>query len=72
MKTIGKSFLAGMLLLAVCICMNAIPQAEDFYVRHIGYAEGLSSQRVFSIVEDRNSAMWFSTKEAFTTETRQV
>lgn len=63
MKTIGKSFLAGMLLPAVCICMNAIPQAEDFDVRHIGYAEGLSSQRVFSIVEDRNSAMWFSTKE---------
>ena len=63
MKTIGKSFLAGILLPAVCICMNAIPQAEDFDVRHIGYAEGLSSQRVFSIVEDRNSAMWFSTKE---------
>lgn len=34
----------------------------DFNIRHIGNAEGLGSQRVFSIVQDGNNAMWFSTK----------
>lgn len=33
-----------------------------FGVRHIGYAEGLSSQRVFSIVEDGHGAIWIATK----------
>ena len=33
-----------------------------FDVRHVGYAEGLSSQRVFSIVEDGDGAMWIATK----------
>ena len=35
---------------------------RDFNVRHIGYDENLSSQRVFSIVEDNCNAMWISTK----------
>lgn len=33
-----------------------------FDIRHLGYSEGLSSQRVFSIVEDRHSAIWVATK----------
>jgi signal transduction histidine kinase/ligand-binding sensor domain-containing protein/CheY-like chemotaxis protein/AraC-like DNA-binding protein len=33
-----------------------------FDIRHLGYSEGLSSQRVFSIVEDQHSAIWISTK----------
>jgi signal transduction histidine kinase/ligand-binding sensor domain-containing protein/DNA-binding response OmpR family regulator len=33
-----------------------------FDIRHIGYSEGLSSQRVFSIVEDQHSAIWVATK----------
>ncbi|OJU54119.1 MAG: hybrid sensor histidine kinase/response regulator [Bacteroidales bacterium 45-6] len=33
-----------------------------FDIRHIGYAEGLSSQRVFSIAEDQDGAMWIATK----------
>lgn len=33
-----------------------------FNIRHIGHVEGLSSQRVFSIVEDNHHAMWIATK----------
>lgn len=33
-----------------------------FDIRHLGYSEGLSSQRVFSIVEDQHSAIWVATK----------
>ena len=33
-----------------------------FKMKHIGYAEGLSNQRVFSIVEDGNGVIWISTK----------
>ena len=33
-----------------------------FDIRHLGYPEGLSSQRVFSIVEDQHSAIWIATK----------
>ena len=41
---------------------NAELTKNMFDIRHIGYSEGLSSQRVFSIVEDRNSAIWVATK----------
>lgn len=33
-----------------------------FDIKHIDYSDGLSSQRVFSIVEDQNSAIWMATK----------
>lgn len=33
-----------------------------FDIRHIGYSEGLSSQRVFSIVEDNHGVIWIATK----------
>ncbi|WP_321517899.1 two-component regulator propeller domain-containing protein [uncultured Bacteroides sp.] len=33
-----------------------------FNIRHLGYSEGLSSQRVFSIVEDNQGVMWIATK----------
>lgn len=33
-----------------------------FNVRQIGHTEGLSSQRVFSIVEDKHSVIWIATK----------
>lgn len=34
-----------------------------FNVRQIGNAEGLSSQRVFSIIEDNHSVIWIATKD---------
>ena len=33
-----------------------------FDIKHIDYSDGLSSQRVFSIIEDQNSAIWMATK----------
>ncbi|WP_234408315.1 hybrid sensor histidine kinase/response regulator transcription factor [Marinilabilia salmonicolor] len=44
------------------LASNAELTKNMFEIRHIGYSEGLSSQRVFSIVEDRNSAIWVATK----------
>ncbi len=50
------------LLSTVVIAAKAELTNNIFDIRHIGYSEGLSSQRVFSIVEDQNSAMWIATK----------
>ncbi|MCC8144317.1 MAG: hypothetical protein LIO97_10835 [Tannerellaceae bacterium] len=41
---------------------NAELTNNMFDIRHIGYAEGLSSPRVFSIVEDEHGVMWIATK----------
>ncbi|MBN1143318.1 MAG: response regulator [Bacteroidales bacterium] len=41
---------------------NAELTKNMFDIRHLGYSEGLSSQRVFSIVEDQHSAIWVATK----------
>ena len=40
------------LLLMINMAVKAELTNRMFDVRHVGYAEGLSSQRVFSIVED--------------------
>lgn len=55
----------SIITLVLCIAgMTAKAELTNdmFDVRHIGYSEGLSSQRVFSIVEDKNGAMWIATK----------
>lgn len=44
------------------IMANAELTNNMFDIRHLGYSEGLSSQRVFSIVEDQQSAIWVATK----------
>lgn len=44
------------------ITANAELSNNMFDIRHIGYTEGLSSQRVFSIVEDKHGVMWIATK----------
>lgn len=41
-------------------CYGALPTISE--VRHIGHSYGLSSQRVYSIIEDRYHAIWISTK----------
>ncbi len=46
----------------LAIAVQAELTNSMFNIRHIGYSEGLSSQRVFSIVEDENGAMWIATK----------
>lgn len=50
------------ILLLISMAVKAELTNRMFDVRHVGYAEGLSSQRVFSIVEDGDGAMWIATK----------
>ncbi len=50
------------ILLIVVFAVKAELTNNLFDIKHIGYAEGLSSQRVFSIVEDNNGAIWMATK----------
>lgn len=57
-----------MRLLLICILwiipISTTAQLSNtmFDIRHIGYAEGLGSQRVFSIAEDKDGVMWIATK----------
>jgi len=55
-------YIITIILSTVVIVVKAELTNNIFDIRHIGYSEGLSSQRVFSIVEDQNSAMWIATK----------
>lgn len=54
-------------ILLLC-CLKAIgtvaAEVENsmFSVMHLGLAEGLGSQRVFSIAEDKEGVMWIATK----------
>nr|WP_320057839.1 two-component regulator propeller domain-containing protein [uncultured Bacteroides sp.] len=61
MKILPKYVLA-IILWAVSITANAELTNNMFDIRHVGYAQGLSSQRVFSIVEDCHNVMWIATK----------
>lgn len=61
MKTQLKCIIAILLLLEV-VASKAELTNSMFDIRHIGYAEGLSNQRVFSIVQDEDGAMWIATK----------
>ena len=60
-----KTLLTYLIVVTLCLLSSSIQCKQTystFNVRHIGYAEGLSSLRVFSIVEDKNHAMWVTTK----------
>ena len=67
MKIFAKN-IAVFLLSALCCNIFGSPRNDEFYIRHIGYADGLSSRRVFSIVEDEDGVMWFSTKTGMETK----
>lgn len=61
MKALAK-YIAFAMITAISMTVDATLTNRMFDVRHIGYAEGLSSQRVFSIVEDADGAIWIATK----------
>ena len=44
------------------IAANGELTTNMFDIKHLGYSDVLSSQRVFSIVEDQHSAIWVATK----------
>ncbi|MDH6309500.1 signal transduction histidine kinase/ligand-binding sensor domain-containing protein/DNA-binding response OmpR family regulator [Dysgonomonas sp. PFB1-18] len=50
------------MLWIISITVKAELTNNMFDIRHIGYSEGLSSQRVFSIVEDNHGVIWIATK----------
>ena len=62
MKIVWKYIIATILLLISSFAAKAELTNRMFDIRYIGYAEGLSSQRVFSIAEDKDGAMWIATK----------
>ena len=61
----GVVYRCLILLLALALGAIGKTSAENLSiadVKHITSANGLSSQRVFAILEDNNGAMWFSTR----------
>ena len=61
MKILLK-YIIILLVWAISTTAQAELTNKMFNIRHIGHVEGLSSQRVFSIVEDNHHAMWIATK----------
>ena len=41
----------------------AAQQARDFTFAHLGRAEGLSNQRVYTVRQTTDGALWWSTKD---------
>lgn len=62
MKTYVHRLILVVLLCVAGFASHASTAGQGFSIRHIGYADGLSSQRVYSIVEDENNVIWISTK----------
>lgn len=62
MKPIRKCILLILSLFVASIAARAGLASNIFDVKHIGYAEGLSSQRVFAIAEDGHGVIWIATK----------
>lgn len=62
MRYTFRFILSALLLLNLSVVHSSISN-HQFDIRNIGYAEGLSSQRVFSIVQDKDNAIWIATKE---------
>ena len=61
MRILLKSILI-VLVWTVAFAVHAELTSNMFNIRHIGHLEGLSSQRVFSIIEDRHHVIWIATK----------
>ncbi len=50
------------LIVSLCQPARAELKNEMFDVKHLDYSTGLSSEKVFSIVEDRDNVIWIATK----------
>jgi len=50
------------ILMMFCALRVAAQQVTDFTFSHIGQAEGMYSQRIYSIVQTDDNALWWSTK----------
>ena len=52
-----------LLLVALLAAFCALPSLAQMHMLHLDATQGLSSNRVFSIVEDDDHAMWIGTRE---------
>ncbi len=57
-----KQSILTIFLLLYTFCVGNSSEIPIANVKHLTYLEGMSSHRVFSIVEDYNGAIWISTK----------
>jgi signal transduction histidine kinase/ligand-binding sensor domain-containing protein/CheY-like chemotaxis protein/AraC-like DNA-binding protein len=60
-----KTFVKYALVVVMCLAavrVSAELSSSMFEMRHIGHGEGLSNERVFSIVEDNSGVIWIATK----------
>lgn len=58
-----SSFLIGILWTLFCLTVSA-QSVEDFTYQHLGQKEGLSSQRIFSLQQTLDGAIWWSAKNS--------
>lgn len=49
-------------LVSICLPLVAV-QAEDYYFRHIGMADGLPQMSVADVYQDAEGYMWFATRQ---------
>ena len=59
--TITKPLYALLLLLTVCLGLHA-QKIEEFTFSHIGQTDGMHSQRIYSVVQTSDGALWWSSK----------
>lgn len=61
-----KSLVKYIVVIIICALSSELHAGllnDMFNIRQIGHTEGLSSQRVFSIVEDNHNVIWIATKD---------
>lgn len=61
MKSPARIFL--LLVLQCCVMHVTALDVRDFTYTHLGTSEGLSSQRIYSLVQSPDGALWWSNKD---------
>lgn len=62
MNSTTEKLLISFILLIVGVLHLPAQEISDFTFSHIGKAEGMHSQRVYSILQTNDGALWWSTK----------
>lgn len=62
-STLPKQLL--LVLTVMTLCLNGIAQSHQFLFSHIGPRDGLASEHVLAVVQDRKGFIWISTQNGF-------
>lgn len=62
MKRTTIRLLHTILLLMAC-CLLQAQEVDEFTFSHIGQADGMHSQRIYSILQTNDGALWWSSKQ---------